>query len=64
MLLSACAHHRLTLPPDELIEDCAGPALTKNPVHDLPAYERAIQDCNADKAALRAWRDELRGRSR
>jgi len=29
-------------------------------VTDLPAYERALQLCNEDKAALRTWRDALR----
>ena len=63
LLLSGCATRtRFALPNDALLRDCPGPELTLNPAADLPAYERALQDCNADKAALRTWRDGLRGR--
>lgn len=60
-LSSACAPTmRLAEPPSDLLDDCAPPTLARNPVVDLPAYERALQLCNEDKAALRTWRDGIR----
>ncbi len=62
LLLTSCAH-RLTRPSDYL-QDCHITYLTAEPatVKDVVAVgvdrEADLDNCNADKAALRAWFDK------
>ena len=53
-----------TYPPDELLQDCQEALRAIETNEDLAqAYldrGAVLKLCNADKAALRKWRDELR----
>ncbi len=59
--LSACTTTRLAMPPEELSADCRErfmPALTGDPARDLLNYHYALEMCDANNAAERAWREE------
>lgn len=55
---------RIVLPDDKLLIDCPGPELTGDPAIDLLGFQRSLDNCNVDKAALRAWRGELQNGGR
>ena len=61
--LGACVSTEFILPPDNLLEDCPKAQINGETNLDLAnAYNargRNIDECNADKRALRTWRDEL-----
>ena len=49
------------MPPEELSADCRErfmPALTGDPARDLLNYHYALEMCDANNAAERAWREE------
>lgn len=49
----------MLLPPDDLLQDCVPIVVTVTTNGDLlkliQSYRNALDLCNADKAALRAW---------
>lgn len=65
-ILAACASSPVpgpvALPPASLLEPCPVPQVTLGVngdlVRGLRAFELALEKCNIDKAALRAWRKE------
>jgi hypothetical protein len=61
LALGACSttRTRFALPDAKLLKDCPV-ELTDDPTKDIPALVLALSNCNADKAGLRAWADDLR----
>lgn len=63
LLFSGCAtvQYVRELPPAELLEDCVKPAYSKATnlglAQGIVAYDGAMDLCNLDKKALRAWAD-------
>lgn len=51
-------------PPDELLQNCPIPQSELITNEDLAKWSKAMKDrlkeCNVDKEALRAWRDQWR----
>lgn len=47
-------------PPDSLIQDCPMPSFTGHTMGDaidyIPRLIEALESCNADKRAMRAWK--------
>lgn len=69
MMVMACATPRVAPLPDDLRETLADCWDYMNPVVgdpavDMASFERAMNLCAADKAALRRYDDGLRGRGR
>jgi len=75
--LSACSQNRVVtkstpaFPPDKLMNDCpeADAPNTKHVTYgDLIKYtlaqKKALKDCNADKVALRQWKDDLEAKQK
>lgn len=60
--VAGCVKTVFLEPPPGLLVDCPYPQLARDPAIDLLGYEQSLERCNADKLALRIWRDELRGR--
>lgn len=64
-LVGCATGPELVLPDDALLADCPKAGIKGVTNLDLAVgfndRGRNIDECNADKAALRAWRDALRG---
>jgi len=62
-LVGCATGPEFVLPDDRLLQDCPKAGIEGNTNLDLAvgynARGRNIDECNADKAALRAWRDAL-----
>jgi len=75
LLLSACSTtteyvSKPVFPPDQLMKDCPqaeAPPAEQRTYGGLVEYvleqKKALEECNADKAALRQWKKEIQAKA-
>ncbi|KAF1043418.1 MAG: hypothetical protein GAK35_02202 [Herbaspirillum frisingense] len=63
LFMTACSSNPPVTPPSDLLNDCPHAAAPDRTNAGLANYVKAEQDaldnCNADKAALRAWASKI-----